>query len=682
MSQVEREAALGMLVEGMKRHPSLDTKFKRMLTAVMRNHLDDMKLVRGKFKIDITFFSWFIEDMKLKESARPKEENQLYKNFNRLKKFGLVHQRSASFFPKNLTLISINPNHFSLMAGDLSQLDKVIEAREKVFEKLKNTDEILSLLYIYLRLFYIRPFSKSELVEIDMRRVIFLPTGKAIIVLKQQLLYGNAEDKGMYRLVSLDETASEAFFQLRESQTGVRLFDEKDFEEDVGMFRKIYLPEVNMHLLKHLNKNFYIFHTSPLELTYKAKVIPTVEMTLSEIDAIYPGVVSDELMEVERLRIETVFTKSTLAQKNKKQKDATEDIEDMEYLIELLRTKGNQTTQDAIRAAQKEIDEYLLYNKSLHSELIYKYILYLLKFLYHRKLKLSTVRNYITSLNKHLFRNIEDLSNIKTHELQAISRRLEIMNYKGATVRFIYNRIRKFFRFHLREHPEFADISLLFYPKSMVFISEIDKILEDLEKEYIAKNKVQRMTQKHQFKLLQHKVLILLGYYFGLRRNEARSRLVGDIYHYDKTFYVDVNREGLKKINLNLKTRSSKRRVMAVIDNSAHRELFEEWLRIRMGLNKRSPFLFLDVSDSGTVLNRVIDESVFDMINASIRKVTRRYCTYHSLRHSFATYRFADIVKKNGQTPYALLELSMQLGHETPDTTLSSYIHANVLEII
>lgn len=681
MSDILREEALERLLQGMKKHSSLDRKFAGMLLTVIKKYLDEMNLVRGKFKIDMRFFDWFIKDMDLKNRSETKEENTLYKNFNRLKKFGLIHQRSAVFFPKSLTLVSINPNHFSLQAADLSKMDTFIEAREKVMNHIEDSQNLLQALYIYLRLFCIKPFSKSELEEIDLANVLLLPTGKAIILLKQQLLFENATDNGMYRLIVLDTYASKVISRIREDKTEGSLFDMEDYEVRITEFRKNYLPDISMHMLKHLNKCFYLFSTSPLELTCKAKVVPTVELTLSEVDALYPGIVPPEMMEVEKKRISTIFAKNKVMPETGKAEDFEEDIADMEFLMALLRKKGNQATQDEIRDAQKEIEEYLDYNRSMHSELIYVYILYLLNFLYHRKLKLSTVKNYITSLNKHLFRNIKDLSDIQTHELQSISKRLEMMNYKGATVRFIYNQIRKFFKFHRRTHPEFADISMLFYPKSMVFDHEVDRVLNDLEEKYIQTHQLQRIGSKHYFKILQYKALVLLGYYFGLRRNEARSRLVEDIYYYGNTFYMDVNRKGLKKIKLNLKTRSSKRRVKAVIDNPAHLDLLKEWLSLRKGMDKRSPFLFLDTSKSGGLLTRVINESVFDEINASIQEVTQRYCTYHSLRHSFATYRFAQVMESQNETPYALMELSMQLGHETPDTTLSSYVHSRLFEI-
>jgi hypothetical protein len=39
-------------------------------------------------------------------------------------------------------------------------------------------------------------------------------------------------------------------------------------------------------------------------------------------------------------------------------------------------------------------------------------------------------------------------------------------------------------------------------------------------------------------------------------------------------------------------------------------------------------------------------------------------------------------LKKQNNFPYAVLELSIMLGHETPDVTLSSYIHADLMELV
>jgi len=70
-------------------------------------------------------------------------------------------------------------------------------------------------------------------------------------------------------------------------------------------------------------------------------------------------------------------------------------------------------------------------------------------------------------------------------------------------------------------------------------------------------------------------------------------------------------------------------------------------------------------------------------LNKVIKDNTKRYTTFHSLRHSFATYRLKDILDDNitVQT-YNFIELSMQMGHQTPEMTINKYVHNDLLELV
>ena len=66
---------------------------------------------------------------------------------------------------------------------------------------------------------------------------------------------------------------------------------------------------------------------------------------------------------------------------------------------------------------------------------------------------------------------------------------------------------------------------------------------------------------------------------------------------------------------------------------------------------------------------------------SEILHITSRYCTFHSLRHSFATYQLKELLKNKLDYPYAILQLSMMMGHETPEITISNYIHFDFLRL-
>ena len=694
------EILLEKLVIGMKKHPSLDAKFRRMFITCIQKHLDDITIVSKQFKINTQFFSWFISDMGLDKHSDIKEEKSLYRNFLRLKRFKLIHPKSATFFPKSLTLLSINPNHFSLSAGGLSNLDTFIDAREVLLSMLQAKETRKAAAYIYLRLFHITPLSASTLKSLQSDTMIRLPNGRVVLLLKEVLDFDVTDETGMYRLQLLDETISQSM-KLWQTSSEVEsrfIFDDENYEKIMQDFKVKYLTALKIPLIKNLNKNFYLFYSSPLELTIKAKIVPTVPLTLTEIEKVFPHeeLLSLRQKDAEKFRIERVFQRREVLieerkkqEKIKKRKSKKEEDEsasygmmDVESLAFLLRIKGTQFSKQNVEDAINEIEDYLQNTQTLHDQILFKYVLYMLHFLYHRKLALSTVKNYLGLLNKHLFKMVEDLSNIKQHELTAISQRLEVMRYKNSSVKAVYKNIRRFFKYHKKRYPELMDIVSLYYPKSLVFKHELDDILNEIETAYKKDNNVKSKGETINFHILQRKVLVLFGFYFGLRRTEIRSRLKEDFYQYDDDFYMDVNSKGLRKVKRKLKTTQSKRRVHTVITDVNHRKIIDDWTLLRNEMEADKEFLFLAKGASNNVLHSAIDEDVLDEITDAIKEVTGRYCTYHSLRHSFATYRIKAMLEKGVKTPYALLKLSIQMGHQTPDTTLAAYVHGEILELL
>ena len=436
MSEIgKKQNILENLVKGIKAHPSIDAKFRNMLVSCMQKHLDEMIVVSKQFKINTQFFAWFIKDMGLDKRSDIKEEKSLYRNFLRLKKFKLVHSKSASFFPKSLTMMSINPNHFSLLAGGLSNLDMFIEAREALLEMLKDEKTKKRAAYIYLRLFHITPMSARTLKELQNDMMIALPNDRVVLLLKEVLDFDITDDTGMYRLQLLDTYISQTLISMQEEEHCF-MFEDEHYENAMQAFRKQYLEKLTIHLIKNLNKNFHLFHSSPLELTLKAKIVPTVPLTLTELENLFPQeqLLSPKQQEAEKLRIKSVFEKRETTRNNqvnltkkKKKQSASYAMMDIEALAHLLRIKGTQFSKQEVEDAIDEIEQYLKSTEELHDQLLFGYVLYMLKFLLHRKLALSTVKTYLGLLNKHLFMVVEDLSDIKQHELTAISQRLEVM---------------------------------------------------------------------------------------------------------------------------------------------------------------------------------------------------------------------------------------------------------------
>lgn len=683
------------LLQEMKKHPSIDATFRRMLLTCIKKHMKEVPVVKNKFKINTQFFSWFIVDMGLDKRSDIKEEKNLYRNFLRLKRFRLVHPKSASFFPKSLTLLSINPNHYSLLVGGLSNLDVFTEARKILLKMLKKDETIKEAIYIYLRLFHILPFGAAQLKDIQKDDIICSKSGRVFLVLKEILTFDVTDNTGAYKLVLMDTEMSNILKHYnKEVYDAKELFNDIGYEKSMKDFKSRYMPGLTIPLIKNLKKNFHLLHTTPLALTMGAKTVPTVPLTLSELLSIFPEeeILSVQQKEIEKIRIEHVFKRRDIVKENvltqvqnKRQKQDESDVYgmlDIESLSELLSIKGTKYSTEKVQECIEEIKVYLANEEGLHAHLLFEYVLYMLQFLLRKKLALSTVNTYLRILNKHLFKMIENLSDIKPDELAAISNRLEVWGHKSSTVKAVYRNIRRFFRYHKRKYPELMHIADLYYPKSLVFKSELLRILDALEVSYRLKYKVKKIGPSVRFHILQRKVLVLFGFYFGLRKSEIRSRLMEDFYYYGDNFYIDVNIEGLRKIHKKLKNTQSKRRVHASITDEEHRKVINEWLSLRENMEDAYKFLFLAKGASNNVLQSAAEEKVFDEITQVIKEITQRYCTYHSLRHSFATYRVKEMLEKGVKTPYALIELAILIGHQTPDVTLSSYVHAEVLELL
>jgi len=100
----------------------------------------------------------------------------------------------------------------------------------------------------------------------------------------------------------------------------------------------------------------------------------------------------------------------------------------------------------------------------------------------------------------------------------------------------------------------------------------------------------------------------------------------------------------------------------------------------RKALANKSPFVFLRISEDNTIRSKPIDESTFDNMTGVLQSLTGRYVTFHSLRHSFATYEVKRILENTSSDPYAMMDLAVKMGHESPETTLKVYTHRSVLD--
>lgn len=678
------------------KHPSISSQFRKLLFQALIKEQENIKIISGLFKLDIKFIKVFIDLVNIKLNPKTDAENtkydkMLYREFKRLKKFELIHKRSVSYLPRNLVLVSINPNHNSLLTQSYSKLDKVNKAITAYKDYCNSSDinaKTLVQIYSYLRLFHIIPFSKSILEKICWNDLVFTPVGMiALITYEDSFFTSNIETTSPrpYKIILLDKFVSgllKKVFSFIDNSNEVIFNNISSYENAMNTIRsKSSIHDIKIYELRHLVRIQYMYLSAPLNLTFSTGIVVPVQLTLADIEAIFPGIVPQKLKEEEDKRIQLAFKRPSDLNDLEDEINwdiITFDIYELDELIVLLRYKDNMPTKEILKNALYELWQALKHNSSQHLEMIYKYLIYLINLVEQKRIRLSTAKNYIWLLNKHLFRMIEDFFDIKEHEVLRISNRLDQREYKDTSIERIKTQINRFFKYFSKKGIV-IDIAGAFYPKSLVLKNEIESILNNIEVNYKQWKNIQKVGKHHKLYLMQLKVIVLLGFYCGLRLREVSSLLLDHIYVYENELHVDVDSKGIKKIGFKLKTTSSKRRIDVLVENQQHIKIIIEFLEIRSKLNKASKFLFLELSKYNGFLNKPINIEGFNYINKIIKFTTKRYCSYHSLRHSFATYQCQKSFLNGSSYPYEFLELSNKMGHRTPDTTIQSYIHAGVL---
>jgi integrase len=495
-----------------------------------------------------------------------------------------------------------------------------------------------------------------------------------------------SEESSVYRLIVLDEAASTQIIKMLRTKNAKteKIFDDtSEYEKFVKKFQSEHLDGLKFNSIKNLNKTYYIFHSSPLETTLNFRTFQTVELTLKEIDVLFPSRVPPLLMEKEEQRILETFNKRKDIEYKEVDFSLYTDILDLETLVIVLRHKKKLTVA-LIEEAILELEIYKQIHDATHAQLIYDYIIYLLNRLKSHgsdKIKHKTFKNNVWILNNYIFRTIENLEEIKDYEMSQITLRLE--NLRLNSQKTSIGILRRFFKYHELNSNFKIDVDMVYYPKSMIFDFEIDKILIEIEKRYKQNNKLTKIGKNHRYNIIVRQMIVLFGYYFGLRRNEIRSRRKKDFILHSTVFYLDVNSLGFKKIpGLSLKTSSARRRVRAVIENTDHLKIIDMFMQYCASFDN-DELLFRTTTKDNRIASSVIEESVFVELNEIIKDVTQRYCTLHSLRHAFATHGAVEIVKKNVKKPYEFFDkLNIPMGHSLPEATTNSYIHWNLVPFL
>ncbi len=159
------------------------------------------------------------------------------------------------------------------------------------------------------------------------------------------------------------------------------------------------------------------------------------QLTIAEVHSLHPNtVIPQHLINIEKKRITYARTRTKEVDDEDNFIDSSFDLKEFHHFNELLKTKTNSAFIKKIESTKRELNQYIKSKKSeAHGILIAKYIVHLLSSVdkenKDRHIAISTFRNYYSLIKTHLFSNVEDLTNVQTHEINKILQNLAISRY-------------------------------------------------------------------------------------------------------------------------------------------------------------------------------------------------------------------------------------------------------------
>jgi len=683
-----RSAAIAYLEKELKSIRSITKKRKQGFIAAIKEDVSlNIVIPRGTkkslFKLEAKFFKSFIKKMKIEKKSE--DDREYIKMIYTLKRHLLIHPASSNF-PKALSLVSINKNHKCLISNNYSFVDQFIKTKKDLLAEYWDTasiDRKKILLYIYFRIFHIRAFSIRELERIDFEHIIKISSKKVLILLEADGLLDSSR-MFLYDLEQLDEVLSEMLLAIDE-----KIFNNYSvLEKELNQYIKYKLSSVDRRTIEDARHNDFLFNNenvTPLDLSIKAKLINVAKLTLLEVHKLYPDAkIPKELLEKDRLNVEFMFIRPVKEKKLNDDNYTSFDITELEHFRKLISKSSKSSLKILKKNAIDDIKFALKYadKDDMHGKMIMEYLLHEVSRVKEPGFARSTLRSYFGILNHHLFSAVKDLSDIKNDELDFIIRKIKEKEYKKSTAKKIRFVLNEFFTFHNKNNIIYFDIGTSYYPKSFVMEDEFELVLDGIKEYYT--------IEKESLAVLQMQTMAIIEFLGGLRKMEIQSRELRDIIMYKKEdgsiseCYIDVNPG---KFIDKLKTESARRLVKLNFDSLFYSEslknkmvyIFIKWYEKRIHFKgNKSTRAFLKMNKKGELKPYMLEDKEFLIITDIIKNITQRYCTSHSLRHSFASYKYKAMKM---DTPYESYDLSGDLGHATSRISYATYAHVNAVSL-
>lgn len=634
--------------------------------------------------------------------------NTIFEFFEYLKNHGYISNSSASYALKK-PLRQINRYHHFLPPKYFYLADQVEDFEEYVLNELTQTDPLLA---VYIALVY---FEEDGWREEALHRAslydFFLLHDRGYQCIIEDPLEDGFQKLKIFRI----KKAYALLARLKEMGT-TQLFD------NPNRMKKESKREIERYFGKQISvdaiRNAFIFNAMmtqpPAIVACQYKTVTTVPLCLGELASLYPQQIPAHLLEIEAHNnglisqtseveglddyVDEMFTDTEFDYDSKIVPLFT--FKEGKQWVNLLKTAPRDLDRETLVRIKGHFEKAIQFEKDISTLMVLYYIRDVLGRIYIGKkqaegINITTFISYIGLLRKHLFTQISDFEHIDEAVLSNILDPYKVSGAALNSIKKLNFLVSDFLKFHNVNFQKYK-IKAKHIPKSLVFPEEIDLILEEIENFYkkVAAEYKKRYSKFYKYIIRQYQSFVILGYYSGMRLNEIRTRRHADIireplYLYDRrikdaVYSVDINVEGLKtdldsKTANSFKTSNASRRVGFVISNEKHAKIFDAFLK--ESSEKNAMYLFKDFDLAGhSKFDSVMKLLKAQILNEIISKVTNRYATLHSLRHSYATWWFMQRIMNGQNFNDALLNFSIEIGHVTPDVTMRSYIHYELIE--
>lgn len=664
-------------VEGSNFNNLIKKRYKDILEHILK-HIDSKNIYDNKIYLDYQLCS------NISEHTIIKKNSMLVHNFTKFLKSNHFITSNSKLFPRHQVMRSINPLSKSFINTNFSNFDNILDIKDELLKKINSTHlltlEKEILIYVFFRLFIVKKIPVFYYKYFRYENIFHVNEKILLVIRLEEKKVTNEVGITFVPLKTILFSEEESVILKQIFKKNVQLLNDYNdylFTKDEDYYEKKlkkFCIDKNISIKAANNAaNFnFSYESSPLELTlYTQYSYP--QLSLFEIDKLHPHVISKNLLDIEKQNLEfyrnspsniddceldlddqlanddyEIFEKfKTIKKVNKSKYVSKEYLKKWYFFIERYKehdtfSKMTSYVKHLLDKANKEINTNAITSKTLQS-----YLQRIFDYCFTIIIKSNDLEDALIKIDEKLKKNIISSEVLAKYEEDINKFLSNEYNIKKEKINNIIN-----------------------YNRSIVFEDELVNLVSRL--------KYQDKKYKDEILKLRRQVFVIIAYYSGLRKSELQTRLLKNFsYISNNTFQLYVSSEGFKKskINSSLKNVNAKRRIEFTITNKKLFELVKRYHNLIR--QKELTFVFPDILilTKKVSKKRVIKTSEVDKINKILQKITKRYTTLHSFRHTYATNEVKKLIHSKTKSVSDIFDLCVRLGHSDFETTIKRYVH-------